>query len=409
MVWPLRNSERSGYRASSRPRVLVSHQGCIPIYRKPFFARLNENSAIEFVVIHGRAPEGGDMIEASPPFPFPNIEVRNRLFKVAGRSVVWQPIVWRALRGEFVGAVIGEDAKYLSNLVLAFLLRLRGRPVLLWGFGYHQYDRPPQSVRDRVTSIAAATLKRMTFAIASGHLVYTEGGKRALGRRRVPLRRIAVLKNTVDTARERELRSKAAAGPIDRVVRELGVRSASIKLVYLGRMVATKRVELLVDYARRCIETGRNVDVIIVGRGSETSRLRSLAAALTNVTFHGPSDDLKLALALRVSAAVVIPGYVGLAVTHAFAHGVPILTCSGQLHSPEVEYVEHGVNGLMLPEDAHEFFTALDAFVDDRDLQRRLADGAERSGQTLDMDHMVDAFRGLVAECLASTARSAAE
>lgn len=402
MGLPLCNSDESEQRVDGNPRVLVSHQGCIPIYRKRFFARLNKNSAIDFVVIHGRAPEGANMIEASPPFPFPNIAVRNRLFKIAGRPVVWQPVVWRALRGDFVGAVIGEDAKYLSNFVLAILFCLRGRPVLLWGFGYHQYDRPQQSARERVASIAAAALKRVTCTIASGYLVYTESGKGALHRQNFPLQRIAVLRNTVDMARERELRARAAAEPIEALHRDLGVRSASVKLLYLGRLVATKCIDLLVAYARRCVQAGRNVDLIIVGQGSEQSRLRSLAADLTNVVFHPPSDDLALARALRVSAAIVIPGYVGLAVTHGFAHGVPILTRSGQLHSPEVEYIEHDVNGLMLPEPAPAFFAALDDFVDNRDLQQRLGDGAERSAQTFDMDDMVKTFRGLVTECLAA-------
>ena len=141
------------------------------------------------------------------------------------------------------------------------------------------------------------------------------------------------------------------------------------------------------------------MDIIIFGQGSEEQRLRSLAQVLPNVAFHR-HDDLKLARALRISAAVVIPGYVGLAVTHGFAHGVPTLTRRGQLHSPEVEYIDHGVNGLFLSEDPNEFFAELDAFVDDRELQRRLANGAERSGQTMNMGHMVDTFRNLVAECL---------
>jgi glycosyltransferase involved in cell wall biosynthesis len=344
------------------------------------------------------------MIEASPPFPFPNIQVENRIFKIAGRLFVLQPLIWRVLRGEFDGAVIGAEVKYLSNLVIAFLLRLRGRPVILWGFGYHQYDRPQRSMLARVTAGAAGSLKRIVCRVSSGYLVYTKGGERALRSWRPPLKRIAVLRNTIDSEREKELRAKVALEPVERATRELGVRSESVKLLYFGRLVPTKHVELLLEYARRCIQTGRSADVIIFGQGSEEQRLRLLAANLSNVVFHR-HDDLKLARALRISAAVVIPGYVGLAITHGFAHGVTTLTRHGQLHSPEIEYLEHGINGLILPEHPDEFFTALDAFVDDQDLQRRLARGAERSAQTIDMGHMVDTFRNLVAECLEPTIR----
>jgi glycosyltransferase involved in cell wall biosynthesis len=311
---------------------------------------------------------------------------------------MWQPVLWRAIRGEFDAAVIGEELKYLSNIALALVLRMRGRPFLFWGFGYHQYDRPQETRLARATAAAAGWAKKLLCGVASGYLVYTQGGERALRKQGSP-RRVAVLKNTIDTEREAGFRAKVASEPLDLLCHELGVRSCSVKLLYFGRLVVTKYVDILINYARRCLEAGREVDVIIFGRGSDEDRLRSLAADLENVMFH-KHDDLKLARALRVSAAVVIPGYVGLAVTHGFAHGVPMLTREGQLHSPEVEYIEHTVNGLILPEPLAAFFQALDAFVDDRDLQRRLAEGAEQTARSIDINHMVATFRNVVLECL---------
>ena len=44
-----------------RPRILVSQQGCIPIYRKSFFQHLNALGTIEYVVAHGSAPRGTDL------------------------------------------------------------------------------------------------------------------------------------------------------------------------------------------------------------------------------------------------------------------------------------------------------------------------------------------------------------
>ena len=144
------------------------------------------------------------------------------------------------------------------------------------------------------------------------------------------------------------------------------------------------------------------MSVLIFGQGAEEARLRALSIGLSSVVFHQHSD-LKLARALRVSAVVVIPGCVGLAVTHGFVHGVPILTRRGQLHGPELEYIEDGCNGLLLPEESEAFFEALDAFIDDRALQRRLSEGAKQTARTIDMHHMVATFHGLVSECLASS------
>jgi glycosyltransferase involved in cell wall biosynthesis len=386
----------------NKARILVAQQGCIPIYRKSFFHRLNERGTIEYVVVHGAAPRGTDLILASPPFDFPNLAVVNREFRFLGVSFIWQPIVWKVIKGDYHGAVFGDEVKFLSSLIATLALRLRGRPVLLWGFGFHQY-KGPNTWGARITTALAALYKKTFYRLISGYLVYTEGGKQALQKLPNAPKRIAVLRNTIDTEREATFRASVAAEPLETCLSQLGVRPKSVKLLYFGRLLPAKHVDLLVDYAKRSAQSGRKVDVIVFGQGQEEDRLHTAACNLPNVVFHR-HNDLLLARALRVSAAVVIPGFVGLAINHSFAHGVPVLTRYGQPHSPEVEYLEDGLNGRMLPEAPEEFFGALDDFVDDHDEQRRLAMGAERTAQEIDMDYMVTTFHRLVSECLESSA-----
>ena len=382
-----------------RPRVLISHQGCIPIYRKSFFERLNALGKIDYVVVHGSAPRGTNYILASPPFDFPNLAIRNYEIAFAGRSIIWQPIVWRVIRGDFDAAVIGAETKFISNLAVVSAMLFRRRPVLMWGFGFHQYVAPPKSIFAKLIAALAGSLKIPVYAMMSGFLAYTEGGKRALQSLSHPPKRIAVLRNTIDLDRENGFQAIVKTEPVEQAYQELEVREDSVKLLYFGRLVDMKCLDLLVAYARRCASRKRNVDVIIFGAGPQEAALRSAANGLRNVVFH-KHDDLKLARALRMSAAIVIPGYVGLAIPHGFAHGVPTLTRKGQLHSPEIEYIEDGVNGLILPEDREDFFAALDSFVDDEALQKRLSDGASRTAAGLSMDNMVNAFHNLVADCL---------
>jgi glycosyltransferase involved in cell wall biosynthesis len=387
----------------SRPTVLIAHHGCVPIYRKSFYRRLNELGTIDYVVVHGAAPRGSALLLAPPPYNFPNLPVANREFRIAGRSCIWQPIVWRAIKGDFDAAVIGDEIKFVSSLIVALALRIRRRPFLLWGFGFHQYTQRQETLLAQVTAACADRVKKAMYRIASGYLAYTEGGAKALRSLSAPPQKIAVLKNTIDTEREAELRATVASEPRDDICRDLGICEGATTLLYFGRLIAAKHVDLLVKYAQRCVDTGRKVSVLIFGQGAEEARLRELSHGLSSVVFHQPADDLTLARALRVSAAVVIPGYVGLAVTHGFAHGVPVLTRRSQLQSPEVEYIEDGCNGLLLPEEPEAFFAVLDAFVDDQDLQRRLSEGAQQTAHTIDMDHMVATFHGLVSECLASS------
>jgi len=388
-----------GYESSRKPRVLVSHQGCIPIYRKSFFERLNALGKFDYVVVHGSAPRGTNYILAAPPFNFANIAITNYEIPFLGRSIIWQPVVWRVIRGDFDAAVIGAETKFISNLVIVLAMLLRRRPILMWGFGFHQYIVPPRTVFAKIIAALSGYAKMPIYRMMSGFLAYTEGGKRALQGLSHPPERIAVLRNTIDLEREVGFQKIVETEPLDQAYQELGVRKNSVKLLYFGRLVEMKCLDLLVEYAKRCGSSKRDVDVIIFGEGPKEAELWSSSSGLRNVVFH-KHDDLRLARALRVSAAIVIPGYVGLAIPHGFAHGVPTLTRKGQLHSPEVEYIEDGVNGLILPEDVEGFFTALDSFVDNEPLQKQLAEGARRSAVRLGMDNMVNAFHGLVTGCL---------
>jgi glycosyltransferase involved in cell wall biosynthesis len=379
-------------------RVLISHQGCVPIYRKSFYELLNKDSTTEYVVAYGPAPSGSDITEASPPFNFPNIPVKNHCLKLGHQVFIWQQLVFRAISGNFDAVIVGDEVKVLSNVIIAIIFWILRRPVLLWGLGFH-WTEELRTWREQCIAACAYSIKNGLYSIASGYLVYTDGGAAALrGYRRGP-KRITVLKNTVDVKRETEFRRIVASEPLVPLLCELAVRASSVKLLYFGRLVRWKHVELLISYATRCLDGGKDVELIIFGRGAEETSLRRAAIGMPNVVFH-QHEDLKLARALRVSAAVVIPGVVGLASTHAFAHGVPMITRENQQHGPEIEYLKHGLNGLILPEEPNLFFEGLDSFVSDVALQQRLALGAEQSGQVINMTDMLASFRSLITTCL---------
>jgi glycosyltransferase involved in cell wall biosynthesis len=119
------------------------------------------------------------------------------------------------------------------------------------------------------------------------------------------------------------------------------------------------------------------------------------------------ADQERIAQYLRVGLALVIPGGVGLAVNHAFALGRPVLTRVNRLHGGEVEYIEDGVNGLVVDGDLDAFVAALAGFLGSPALQQRLAEGALRTGEQLTVDAMVRAFDEGVARVLAATRTSA--
>ena len=88
------------------------------------------------------------------------------------------------------------------------------------------------------------------------------------------------------------------------------------------------------------------------------------------------------------------PGLVGLSVLDAFALGLPMVTCDLPYHSPEIEYLVDGENGLVLAADtsAAEYGDNVAALMNDSDRLNRLSAGALASAEQYTVEEMVDRF-----------------
>jgi glycosyltransferase involved in cell wall biosynthesis len=390
------------------PRVAILHQGCVPNYREAFFRRLAAVGARHYVVFHGDPEPGSGVVAAPPPFAFETVFVRNRFLRILGRRLVYQPVFRRIAFGGFDALVVGHEVKYVMNLVLVLWFRLAGKPVLFWGFGSGQdfWDEKRGPLGRAFTGLVNRA-KRALLRLASGYLVYTEGGVAALTRAGMPRDRISLLNNTIDL--DDEILCHAEAGRLDRsdLRREFGLAPDAVVLTFVGRLLAGKRVEELIEAARELRAGGVGVEIIIVGDGPQRLALEQAAGIAGWCHFLGAVHDAPgIARIYRVSDALVIPGYVGLAVNRAFAHGVPVITMQSRWHSPEIDYVVDGGNGLILAPGAG-FREGLRRFAAERPLRDWLAQGALETRVKLDLGRMVSAFDSGVAAALARTAGAA--
>jgi glycosyltransferase involved in cell wall biosynthesis len=381
------------------PRIAILHQGCVPSYRRAFFERLGQNRSRDYVVFHGQAEPGSGIAAAPPPFGFQHVEVRNRFWRILGRSLVYQPVFLKVAGGGFDALVVGHEVKYLANIALILLFRLRGKPVLLWGFGQNlDITKERRSPLGRwVGGVVRAAQMRM-LRMATDFLAYTSRGAEHAMRSGMERDRVTVLNNTIDTSAE--VAAHARAQSLDRAAlrRDLGLSPDAVVFLFVGRLNEAKRADALIEAVRALRrrqpegEEPTAVEVLIVGSGPAESDLRELARGETWCRFLGQVQESDaLGRIFRASDAVVIPGYVGLAVNHAFAHGLPVITCHSELHSPEIDYVEPGVNGLIL-RSLDELADGLLVFASSVELRRSLSAGALLSREKLDLRHMVEAF-----------------
>lgn len=378
-------------------RIAVLHQGFVPTYRARFFEQLNARGGAEYVVFHGDPPTGSGWQAAPEPLQFPNVRVDNREIPLGRWRAIYQPVVQRILTDRFDAVVMGHELKFLSNLLLALRARQRRLPVIFWGFGYHAKVGMGFSTKSSGLAFGMVSqVKDLLARQADGYLAYTEGGAENLRRIGMPDEKVWVVRNTIDVEAQTRLHAKYQQADQAVLRRELGLRPDSVVLLYVGRLLPAKQVDLLIQAVRRINSMQlcrRPIEVLIVGDGPAAEGLRARAVNLPSVRFLGALyDQDQVARYMRVAAAMVIPGFVGLAVNHAFAQGLPVITRDHALHSPEIEYLRNGENGLIVPGDMEDFAHVLARFVDAPEIQKKLAAGALRSRDELHLDHMVERF-----------------
>ena len=364
-------------------RIAVMHDGFIPAYRERFFELVNRRSTHEYVIIHGNPPSGSGHRSLEGPFAFPNVRLTNRELRLGSRAIIYEPAVRSVLNRNYDAIVAGHEIKFVSAILLFLLFKASRRPALLWGHGFHRRD---SSSLARRTSHALARL-------ADGYLVYTSGGAERLRQGGVADDRITVVRNTIDIDEQVNYYEQLLSADLDTVKAELGLRRGAHALLFVGRLTRRKRVDQVIDLVGRLNDDlGNETDLLIVGDGPLRAELESRAADMSYVHFKGECTDLEVARIMRVSAATVIPGFVGLAVNHSFAHGLPVFTLSGPIHGPEIEYLRHGENGLVVEGDFDNFAAAIDAYLKDPAIQKRLSAGALAARENLGLDYTVRQF-----------------
>ncbi|HZK90101.1 MAG TPA: glycosyltransferase family 4 protein [Stellaceae bacterium] len=382
---------------TSRGKVAILNHGYLPHYRVRFYELLAERGGFDYVVFHGAPPAWVGIPELEGPFAFPQRRVANREFRIGPLTLIYQPVIREILTGGYAAIVITSESKFVSNLLLALLCKLRGIAVLHWGFGYH----PPRGSRESDVPnkllLAVTTIIKKGFTrLADGFIAYTKSGAEQLIAGGYPRERTFFVQNTIDMTEQVRLYEAERTTDEQAIRREFGLRPDSAVFVFIGRLAPIKRVDQLIAAIRRIERdrlTGRPVEALIVGAGLCEAALKAQAADMPGVHFLGavPPND-QVARALKVSAAAVVPGMVGLVANHALAHGRPVITRELDTHSPEIEYIEHDGNGLIVPGDLDAFAATLAHFAVDAVWQARLAQGALQARDGLRMDDMAARF-----------------
>ncbi len=278
------------------------------------------------------------------------------LYSGARRSIL-QAIVFalsclRLLTQPFE-VIEADHMPYLQLFTLKLVVLIRRRRLVVtwhecWGPDYwHAYLGRP----GRIGCLLETMAMRLPDTIIAAS---RETGERlrALTRGRIP---VVVAPNGLD------LEAIRAAEPSPR----------SADVVIVGRLLAHKRVDRLLEALSILKCAGRDVTAAVVGTGPELQALRRLAKQLDVeklVEFHqGVETQDQLYALIKAARAAVFPsereGF-GIAVLEALACGVPVITSSAPDNLAQHLVQKSGGAGVVCEPDANSFADAIASALD---------------------------------------------
>ena len=95
-----------------------------------------------------------------------------------------------------------------------------------------------------------------------------------------------------------------------------------------------------------------------------------------------------------------MPALVGLAVLDSFALQTPMFTTTYHFHSPEIEYLKNGFNGVMTDNDEVAYSNSIIKTFSDSEYLGNLVAGCKSSDSLHTVEKMVHNFKNGIIGCL---------
>jgi glycosyltransferase involved in cell wall biosynthesis len=339
---------------------------------------------------------------AAPRSPVPGVEVlpvapAGRLYSGDGKrsTLASLRLARAAARLDLAPFDVVESANipYAHLPLLALRCRRRGKPLVVtwheyWGRYWRHYlgwKWPLYAAFERATAPLG------TRAVAVSRLT----AERVRAHRRGEVR---VVPNGIPLARIRE---SAAAG-------RAAARASPPPLVYAGRLLREKRLDLLLAAVRLLGEDRPGPLLAVLGDGPDRARLERLAGSLGlagAVLFHGYlPESAGVWRHLGAARLAVQPssreGF-GLFPLEAMAAGLPVVYCESS-ESALAELVEPGVHGLATAPEPPALAAALASLLADEPRRAQLAANAARHAERFDWAAVAVEMEAVFLEALGS-------
>ena len=365
-------------------RVVVVQQ-YLAQYSVPFFERLRpllQRSGVELVLLHGQ-PQGGDASRGDAATIAWATRIQNRRVPLLGGAVYWQPCLGNAMQADPI--VVEQASRLMVNYVLLALQMAGVKRLAFWGHGRTPKATPPSHVGE----VAKALMSRRVH----WWFAYNELSARYVREVGFPAQRITVVENAIDTCALAAAGAAVTESELATLRADFGLAGTNVCL-YVGAMYREKRLPFLIAACELVRKQVPDFEMLFIGSGPDRLLVEEAVARNAWMHYLGPLFDDDKAPCFRLAKLVLMPGRVGLGILDSFALETPMVTTAIPYHAPEVDYLEDGVNGVMV-EDADSPVAYADRvaqLLTDKPALARLRAGCRQSASAYSVENMAMNF-----------------
>jgi len=278
----------------------------------------------------------------------------------------------------------------LTNHLLLLRRRVtKAMPIVaFWGHGDNLQGGAPDGLERRI--------RRSMARLADHYFAYTPGCRDRVVAAGMDPDRVTVLNNSMQVRRRPPLVGTARG----ELRRSLGLPERATVALFCARLMPNKRISFVIDACRAARARVPDLHLVVVGDGPDAARVKEAQKDAPWILHAGARyGEAKLDY-FQTADMFLLPSMVGLSILDGFAAGLPVLAADFGNHSPEVEYLDSGRNGLMTAATADAYADAIAALAVDTALRLRLAAGAEATSGAVTVEAMIDRFADGIAACL---------
>ncbi|WER47334.1 glycosyltransferase family 4 protein [Cupriavidus sp. WKF15] len=351
-----------------------------------------ERNGVELVLVHGQASRTESHRKDEGQLSWAR-KIKNHFVYVGSHELIWQRLPSCANNADLY--IIMQENRILSNY--AFLLRrlASGIRVAYWGHGKNYQSKSPTGLREK--------WKRFLINKVDWWFAYTDLTADHLIDLGFPNTRITNLQNAIDVTGFRKELESVTPEELNNLRLQMNIQEADRVAIFCGSLYPDKKIDLLLSSCNLIKTQITNFKLIVIGAGPSLASVVEFANGKDWVHVMGTKSGPEKARLFKLAQVQLNPGLVGLHVLDAFSAGLPMITTANALHSPEIAYLKHHVNGVICESESPlEYSKEVISVLLNHDYRLCLTNQSLRDANLYTVENMVTNFTSGILRCLNS-------